>query len=178
MNWKTLLALLAILTVSLAFAAEPSGNLAKPLEPLRPFVGKTWKGHFKNSTPAKPKYDVARWERSLNGQAVRILHSVNEGDYGGETIITWDREAKELQFHYFTTAGFSTRGTIAFEGSKMITHEKVIGNQDSITEVKATTELLPDGQMRVKSRYLKNGEWTDGRDTTYRETPGAKVVFK
>jgi hypothetical protein len=167
-----------ILGVTLAGAAEPQPTLAKPLEPLRPFLGKTWKGPFKSSTPDKPKYDVARWERALNGQAVRVLHSVGDGAYGGETLITWNNKTKELQFHYFTTAGFTTHGTMTFEGSKVLTTEKVTGNQNGISEVKATTELLPDGRMHTKSRYFKQGQWVDGHEVTYTETPGAEVVFR
>jgi hypothetical protein len=60
-----------------AFAARAADTLAKELEPLRSFIGKTWKGQFKGSTPEKPKVDIAKWERALNGQAVRIFHSVN-----------------------------------------------------------------------------------------------------
>jgi len=58
--------------------ADQTNDLAKGLEPLRPFL-KTWKGHFKNSTPEKPVYDTAKWERAMNGQAVRVTHSVNDG---------------------------------------------------------------------------------------------------
>jgi hypothetical protein len=31
------------------------------LEPLRPLLGKTWKGAFSNSKPDNPTVDVARW---------------------------------------------------------------------------------------------------------------------
>src|SRR5262245_23293566 len=95
-------------------AAEQKTNLAEALEPLRPFL-KTWKGHFKNSTPEKPNFDVQKWERALNGRAIRILHSVNNGSYGGETIIFPNPKSSALEFYYFTTAGFSTRGTLEFD---------------------------------------------------------------
>jgi len=35
--------------------------------------------------------DVARWERALNGKAVRILHHQSRV-YGGESIVMWDPE--------------------------------------------------------------------------------------
>ncbi|MBM3831768.1 MAG: hypothetical protein FJ403_00535 [Verrucomicrobia bacterium] len=73
--------LLALLfTNGLLAADNPSATLAKELEPLKAFVGKSWKGPLRNSTPEKPVIDVMRWERALNGQAIRILHSINEGD--------------------------------------------------------------------------------------------------
>ena len=159
-------------------AGEQPVSLAKPLEPLRSFIGKTWKGQFINSKSEKPSYDVARWERALNGQAVRVLHSVNEGEYGGETIITWNSKAGRLEFYYFTTAGYSTHGTIAIENGKLITQEEVTGNESDVTAVKATTEILSDGRMHTKSRYLKKGEWVDGHEIIYGESPGAEVLFK
>jgi hypothetical protein len=122
--------------------------------------------------------DVARWERALNGKAVRILHSINNGTYGGESIVMWDPEAKAVRYHYFTTAGFTTTGTMMFEGAKIVTHEKVSGAGDGIAEVRGTTQMNPNGTFQVKTEYLKNGSWGPGRDTTYREDPTATVVFK
>ncbi len=158
--------------------ADETNSLAKMLEPLRPLLGKTWKGYFKNSTPEKPAYDIAKWERAMNGQAVRVTHSVNNGKYGGESIIMWNPKTKALEFYYFTTAGFFTHGTVAFEGAKIVTHEEVTGNEEGTTEVQTITELLTDARMRVKTRYFKKGQWEDGRDMTYDVTPGAQVLFK
>src|SRR2546425_11963540 len=90
--------------------AEDKSSLDEHLEPFRPFLGKTWKGYFKDSTLEKPQMDVARWERALNGKAVRVVHSVNNGVYGGESIILWDDKKKSLVFYYFTTADFYTTG--------------------------------------------------------------------
>jgi hypothetical protein len=147
------------------------------LEPLRPWLGKTWKGEFKGSNPDKPTIDIARWERALNGRAVRILHSINDGTYGGETIVVWDEKKKALIYHYFTTAGFSTTGTMTFKEGKVFTHEVVTGAANSVTEVRATMEMRPDGTFHLKSEHLKNNEWTPGRQTTYQEDPAAVVVF-
>jgi hypothetical protein len=172
------LALAVSLAASLVplHAAEPS--LDPHLEILRPLIEKTWKGQFKDPKPDKPMADVARWERALNGRAVRILHSVNDGVYGGETIITWDEEKQSLVYHYFTTASNSTTGTLCSKDGKFVTDEVVKGNAGGVTEVRATTELLPDGSLHVKAEYLKNGEWTPGHEITYKEDANAKVVFK
>src|SRR5262245_56763891 len=173
-----MIAAVTLFAASGLIGAEETPALAKQLEPLRPFIGRTWKGPFRSSTPEKPLHDVAKWERAMNGQAVRILHSVNDGKYGGETIIMWNRKTERLEYTYFTTAGFFTQGTIQVDGKRMSSHEIVTGNSEEITEVKATTELLPDGRMQTKSRYLKKGEWVDGHSVTYEVTPGAEVVFK
>ena len=90
--------------------AEEKGKLNVNLEPFRPLLGKTWKGDLKESGSDVVKTDISRWERALNGEAVRTVHSVNNGEYGGETLIIWDAAQKKLIYFYFTTAGFRTTG--------------------------------------------------------------------
>jgi len=165
-----------VLAVNARGAEQPS--LESHLEPLRPLLDKTWKGPFKSSKPDKPVVDVMRWERALNGKAVRVLHSVNDGSYGGETIFMWDEKKQAVSFHYFTTAGFMTVGTVNFKENKLITHEVVSGSSGGVTEVKATSEFLADGGFRVTTEHLKEGKWQPGREVVYREDPAAKVVFR
>jgi hypothetical protein len=176
----TLLTIAFVLSITAvpACASDVEDNLAAPLQSFGPLLGKTWKGAFKDSTPEKPLIDIARWERALNGQAIRVLHSLNNGVYGGETLITWDAKKNSLAYWYFTTAGFRTEGTMKHEGGRWTGHETVEGAAGGITEVKSTTELLPDGRLQVKTEYLKNGKWSEGRETTYELAPEAKVIFK
>lgn len=158
---KKRLILFAAILISLTGLAQAQDDLAENLKLFKPFIGKTWKGEFANSTPEKPIIDIAHWERALNGQAIRVLHSINNGEYGGESIIFWDNQKKSLSYYYFTTAGFYTTGTATFENGKFISHETVAGNQDGITEVKAIGEITADGKMHNKSQYLKNANgWT------------------
>jgi len=177
MKSKLLLSLFC-LSVSLAAVAAEQVPLNAHLEPLRPLLEKTWKGTFKDSKPDKPTVDVQRWERALSGQAIRILHSINDGAYGGETLLIWDEPRNVISFYYFTTGGYMTTGTLEPRGGKFITHEDVKGDANGVTEVRATSEILPDGKFHVKAEYLKNGEWTPGHEATYEEAPGSKVVFK
>jgi hypothetical protein len=168
-------ALLAALAVpSVAHPAE----LNPKLEPLRPLVGKTWRGVFPQSTPEKPTVDVSRFEVALNGQAVRNLHSINDGAYGGETLIVWDQERQAIVYYYFTTDGFYTTGTMRAENGAIVSHETVKGAAGGVTEVKAASRVLPDGRLHVKSQHLKDGKWVDGRDMHYVEAPASTVKFK
>ena len=95
-------------------------SLVKELEPLQQFVGKTWRGEFADSTPEEPKIDISHWERALNGTAIRILHSINDGAYGGESIVFWDKNKESIVYYYFTTAGFFTNGTMKIDNDKLI----------------------------------------------------------
>jgi hypothetical protein len=159
-------------------AAEPHPSLNSHLEFLGPLLGKTWRGVFNGSKPDKPTIDVARWERALNGQAVRMVHSINQGVYGVETIVMWNEKSKAVEYYYFTTAGFMTTGTMTFTNGKIETHEEVKGDAGGVTEVRATSEILPEGTFHVKAQYRKGGEWALGHEVTYKQDPGAEVIFK
>jgi len=166
------------LGLALQLSAADQPRLDAHLEPLRPWLEKTWKGEFKESKPDKPVVDVARWERALNGNAVRITHSINQGAYGGESIVMWDETKQTLVYHYFTTAGFTTQGTITLKDSALVTHEVISGSAGGVTEVRAETVMRRDGTFHVKAEHLKDGQWTPGHEATYREDASATVTFK
>lgn len=166
------------LTALLAPASGARAELQPHFDALKPFLGRTWRGTLPNSTPEKPVVDVARYEAALGGHAVRIRHSVNDGDYGGEILVTWDQAKKSLVYYYFTTGGFYTEGTMRVEGGTLVTHEIVRGDAGGVSEVKGESRLDPDGRLRLSSRYLRNGVWGPGRETIYVEDPQAVVRFK
>jgi len=170
----TLSALGVLVLASIAAAAEMNPHFA----PLAPLLGKTWRGVMSPPGAAKPVVDVQRFELALNGQAVKNRHSVDDGAYGGETFIVWEEARQSLVSYYFTTAGFYTIGTMSVEDGAFVFHEVVKGSAGGVTEVEATSRLLPDGRLLVKSRHLKNGQWEDGRETYYVEDAQAVVRFK
>jgi hypothetical protein len=173
-----LLTLVGTFAIGFNLSAADSPPLDSHLDSLRPWLGKTWKGQFKNSAPNKPTIDVARWERALNGKAVRIQHSINDGAYGGESIVMWDEKKQAVTYYYFTTAGFWTTGTMTFKDGAVLTQETVSGSAGGVTEVRGTTRMLSDGTFHVKTEHLKHGEWSPGHEATYREDSSASVVFK
>ena len=168
-----------ILAIGLLIAQNNEINsLSEHLKPFERYLGKTFKGEFATSTKEKPVFDVSHWERALNGRAIRIMHSVNDGEYGGESIITWDVKKNSLVSSYFTTAGFTTNAVLHFEDDKLISIEEVVGNKNGITKVKAIIELLPNGDLHNSSKYLVNGTWVDGHEIYYKEDSKAKVIFR
>ena len=76
------------------------------------------------------------------------------------------------------TAGFYIQATLIIEGDKFVSYEKVIGNEDGITEVRAPINLLSKGELQTKSEYLQNIKWVDDHEIYYKEVPNAKVLFK
>ena len=168
--------------ITTLFSQQEDGNnfkdLSEHLKPFEPYIGKTFKGEFANSTPEKPIYDIVHYERALNGKAIRAVHSVNNGEYGGESIVMWDAEKESLVSWYFTTAGFYTQATMHFENGNLISIEDVTGNESGITQVKAILEFLPNGDLHNTSQDLMLGNWVAGHEIYYKEDPNAKVLFK
>ena len=174
MSKTTSLLLAFAAAATCAAGAEPDPNL----KALLPLVGKTWRGTFSSSTPAKPVVDVHRFELVLGGKAVRSSHSINDGDYGGEALFTFDAEKKAIVYTYVTTGGFYTTGTVEAEAGGFKSREVVHGSASGPSEVEATSRILPDGRLHVKSRYLKDGKWADGHEIFYSVDPKAVVKFK
>ncbi|WP_417714864.1 hypothetical protein [Pseudoalteromonas obscura] len=153
-----------------------AGELASELKVFKPYLG-TWQASFSMSADAPAVQDVSRWERALNGTAIRTLHSINSGDYGGESLIFWDKQKQSLVFYYFTTAGFYTSGRIeVINKYEFAAYEQVVGNQNGITEVKSTSRYK-DGKFTVATQYFKQGKWTQPETRTYRPSDKS-VVFK
>ena len=153
-------------------------NLLEHLKPFEPYIGKTFKGEFAHSTKESPVFDISFWERILNGMAIKITHSVNDGEYGGISIITWDENKNSLVSSYFTTAGFTTNALMHFEDGKLISLEDVTGCENGTTKFKAIIQFLENGDLQNSSQYLMNDKWVDGHTIYYKETPDAKIVFK
>lgn len=177
MNMKKIMILLAM-TLAVTTGGVATAGLDKHLEAFEPYVGKTLEGAFVNSATGESAVDVQRWESTLGGKAIRVVHSLNEGEYGGETIIFWDSKASTVAFYYFTTAGFYTHGTMTFELGVFTARETVEGSADGITEVRSTSRMLEDGRVHLKSEFLEEGEWVPGHEIYYVEAPDAMVVFK
>lgn len=179
MNMRLFAFLAATLAMGSLCLADETNTLDKHLEPLRPLLGKTFRSEFKGPDTGNPVSDVLKWERALNGRAIRTLHSLNDGMYGGETLYVWDNQEQAVKYFYFTTAGFRTTGTFEFKDGKIHTHETVVGSAGDIKEVKAVSEVKPDGTFVVKVEHLTTkGQWVSAPPRTYKPDPGAEVRFK
>lgn len=155
-----------ILSILFSGLAMAQVDLREELKPLAPFVGKTWIGEFKNSTPENPVRDEVRYEVILNGQGVRSVHYVN-GGYGGETIFMWDPSTHRIIFWYFTNAGMYSEGWIDLaEKSQM--HRALNFNGGDITAWQASVVMHEDGTWSTEAHYFKNGAWVAGHAATYR----------
>ena len=151
--------------------------LSEHLNGLKPFIGNTYKGNFINSTKENPMIDIISFERALNGNAVKVTHSVNNGEYGGETMVMWNSEKEGLQSWYFTSAGSLTIQNVQIKKDAFICIEDVAGNKNGITKVKTIIEVLHGNQIQKRTKYLMNNLWKDGSEIIYNKVNDLKPVF-
>ena len=151
--------------------------LSEHLIAMKPFIGNTYKGNFINSTKENPMIDILSFERALNGNAVKVIHSVNKGEFGGETMVMWNPEKEGLQSWYFTSAGSLTIQNVQIKKDTFISIENVERNQNGITKVKTIIEVLHGNQIKKRTKYLMNNLWKDGSETIYNKVNDHKPVF-
>ncbi len=166
------------LTITITSAEDQSSSrLSDHLIGFSSFIGKTYEGNFINSTKENPMVDVLSFERALNGSAIKIIHSVNDGEFGGETIIMWDSKVKSLRSWYFTSAGSLTLQDVEMKGEKFISIEDVSQNQNGITKVKTIIELMHGNKLQKRTKYLMDNLWMDGNDMIYKHVIAKRPNF-
>ena len=156
---------------------KPKTFLSDHLIKMKPFIGNTYKGSFINSTKENPMIDILSFQRALNGNAVKVVHSVNNGEFGGETIVMWNPEIGKLQSWYFTTAGSLTLQNVQIKKDTFISTENVERNKNGITKVKTIIEVLNGNQIKKRTKYLMNNLWKEGSETIYNKIHDHKPVF-
>lgn len=174
-----LVGLLAIITP--AASAGEEAELHPQLEVFRPYLDTYWVGELTQPGADTVSIDRSHWQRALNGNAIKTIHSINDGEYGGESIIFWDDKQQSLAYYYFTTAGFYTHGTMTFDAENNVleAYELVENNANGITAVKSTSRFDGEaGTLTTASQYLQNDTWLDGHSAVYRLAGPQAIIFK
>ncbi len=160
--------------VGMAQDLPTSSAPAQAFAPFLPLIGKTWRG---TNVTQEGVGDVMRWDWAVGGHAVRIVHAVNGGVYGGETLIFPDKDSGQLIFHYFTTGGFHTTGVIRPTGPGAMEIEETVHGADGVEVLKSRATLGPDGVYRTRSLVERDGAWVEFGGFDYREDPAASVAL-
>lgn len=134
------------------------------LAAFEPLIGQTWRGA---STTDASVVDELTFERVAGGRAIRSRHSLNDGAYVGETLITFDAVQGRLVTFYATNGGFYTTGAMQVQGPGAFAFDQVVHGLEGVSEVRATT-TLEDGVYRIRSQHWINGAWVDTGGFDYR----------
>ena len=155
------LAALAAPSFAATKASVPDAPLRAELEPLRFLLGHCWRGRFKDGA-----LDVHCFESVFGGRHVRDRHEVKGpgAPYSGESLYSWNADAKQVEYTYWNSSGGVSRGTMAAEPGGLNFGDQVYTG--------------PDGRkMTISTRWRKVGAnayetvGTAGADPT-----GSRVV--
>ena len=173
---KKLFAIIVI--ISFCFSnVNDEKQLSKELNGFKNFLGRTFEGEFHNSTQSNPLIDVMCFERILNGYGIRITHSVNNGEFGGEMIIMWNAEINKLESFYFTTGGMRSRSIVEVMNNQINFIEDVSKNNNGIKKVKKIYRIKDSGRLESQIKYYMNNIWVNSHELFYNEIPFSKVNF-
>lgn len=160
-----------------AFAPAFAGEVTPypPMKPFEAFAGKVLRGEG-TGPDGKPIVDIAEWSFILGGRALQSTHRLENGTYGGRTIFFFDEGSEDYVFHYFTTAGFHTTGTIELTEGGFSAVEKVIGHE-TFAEVRSVMTLDGDTATVSSVHVTKDGKTSQGDGMVYRVIDGPPPRF-
>ena len=116
-----------------------------------------------------------RWEWAVGGHAVRAVHSVNGGVYGGETLIFPDRDSGRLVFHYFTSGGFHTTGEMVEQPDGSLEISETVHGLDGLETLRSTARINLDGTYTTRGLVEREGQWVEFGGFDYRIDTDAVV---
>tara|TARA_B100000427_G_scaffold315434_1_gene309543 strand:+ start:207 stop:743 length:537 start_codon:yes stop_codon:yes gene_type:complete len=178
MKIKSILAV-KIFILSLIFTQQLNEKkISKKLLGFEQFLGKKYIGEFQNSTKKKPLFDIIHFERILNGNAICISHSVNDGEYGGKTVIIWNAKTGNLESYYFSTGGEIIQAIVTVEDSKIVMIEDFTENNNGIKKVKKIYKISDNRTLENQIKYLLNNIWVNSHEMVYIESDTVKIIFQ
>jgi len=153
---------------AMSHKAEATAEQRAAFGVLADFPGRTFRGE-PDAGSTEAFADVQQWSWTEDGTGLLIKHAIEDGSYGGETIVRKNPETGSLDYIYYTNAGFSTQGSFSLgdDGSWEAVEE--VTGQGDVTKVRSIGRIQPNGDMLSSSDYFSNGEWTPGHSFTYRE---------
>ena len=160
------------------FQDTHGNDLSKHLLGFEIFLGKRFQGEFYNSTKENPLMDIIYFERILNGEAIRISHSVNHGEYGGEYIITWNSDKGKIESYYFSTGGEIRVSSVDITNNEISIKEDFSKNKNGIQKVKKIFRLGAEGSLEHSIKYMINNMWVKSHEMIYSRNDSAKIIFR
>jgi len=168
------LPLLIALTASHG-SSQPS-DAAEELDKLAWLVGPPWVGTVGAGDNAA--VDVSVWSWAVGGHALRNVHAVAGGAYGGETLLWWDTEETAYAFVYVTTGGFTTSGHLRLndDGSlEGIEDVSGAGVAQGVDAVRTITRRGGSGELVIGVSYQRDGVWGPVRERVYARSEAASL---
>jgi len=135
---------------------------------LAGFAGRTYRGEpLEGSSEAVA--DIQSWNWAIGGAGLSIRHALEDGSYGGETLVYHDKASDRLAYVYVTSAGFHTEGSFDINEDGSWTAVEEVTGHPSITKVRSNGHQRSDGSLMSASEYYQDDDWVPGTQFLYRE---------
>lgn len=159
----------ALLTACACFpSAAPTTAQTGTFGALATLAGRSWRSEAAGEDKAGPA-DISAWSWDLGGRVLVNRHALEDGSYGGVTYVYENAQTGSLDYVYVTSAGFHTTGTFVLGEDGSWTAEEAVTGHETITRVRSTGRIMPDGRMAMVSEYLAKDVWSPGRNVVYSE---------
>lgn len=137
---------------------------------LASFAGNTYRGEPMGAS-SEAVADIQEWSWIDEEEpSLLIRHALEDGSYGGDTIVKKNSETGALTYVYTTTADFVTNGTFNLLDSRRWEAVEEVEGHAEISKVRNNGTLQNDGAFISSSEYFKNGRWVSGHAFIYRQT--------
>lgn len=135
---------------------------------LADFAGHMYRG-VPTEASSESVADVQLWLWSEDGEHLIIKHRLEDGSYGGDTVISKDESNGQLSYVYKTNAGFNTTGKFSVSPDGTWEAIEEVTGQSDVTMVRSRGHKREDGALVSTSDYLKSGKWVPGHSFVYTE---------
>ena len=153
-----------------------NNSISDKLILFKPFLGKIFRGKIINSKVNDSIYNIHRWYSVLNGNAIRMTHEINNGEYLSEAFILWDEKLNRLRSWHFNSSGIVVIKDVKFVDDNLIFIEDVSKNKNGITKVKTIYNFIYNGKLQNRTRFLMDNIWVDGGESIYDELVNTDIV--
>jgi tetratricopeptide (TPR) repeat protein len=130
--------------------------LVSELEPLAPLLG-NWIGRFDD--PDETMEIHCTWAPILDGNAVRMVNTIEEAGFVSERTIYFDRAAESMAYVVITNNGYVSRGQMAFEGTLLVDTGSQTSPEGTVRQASGVWELMPDGTLENTGADRVEGRW-------------------
>lgn len=162
-NLLTTIFILAIVCI-----ASNAQSLQERLNPLKPFLGRTWKGDLKAPNGELISVSVRNFESIADGKVIKIIKKSEGKSDWGEGCFYWNDIEKKIAYFFIEGAGVFQTGFVKVENNA-ITIEGTMTWPTQMNpqvkqsyEFKNTFEFTSDGKMIDKWFMNAFGPWQPG----------------
>lgn len=146
-----------------------------PLSAYAPLAGHCWKGDFPDGNAT----DEHCFSWVYGGKHLRDVHMVRgkNGEYGGETIYSWDAKRETIVYRYWNSnGGYSDGEIVTGDDGVLISPEERYTGEDGKEQVfRSRLHIIDADGYETITETLRDGEWHPAWTVTFARIDATSV---